>query len=327
MKFFSTPLVSIIIPVYNAEKFLEEALDSCLQQTYEPIEVIAVDNNSSDRSLEILERYVHQFSEKIKVFSEKEPGAPAARNKGMKEAAGDYIHFLDADDALNLNAVEVLMAEMTPGFDAVSGGETYYRNHLENIPLFERKRIKNVDYQLSDVLYNHPNTGAILLKKTVLKNVKWDKDLGAAQELVFWSELILKNNAVIKYVPVNVCKIRIHQSPHRISNQEKNIQANNKYLAILKIEQLINVSPYSSPMVEIALNDFKLKHAFKAIHARNFRVSYLLSSRINKNLLRKSKNFRWLSKEGITSVSNLYFGFLFYFLSYKMRDRLRFPSV
>lgn len=315
-------LVSIIIPVYNAEEYLEEALDSCLQQTYGSIEIIGVDNNSTDNSREILLRYARNYPDKIKVFAELEPGAPAARNRGLKEAGGEYIHFLDADDVLIRNAIEVLLGEMSAGFDAVSGGEIYYKKDCSGSPEFQRKRIENEDHQIADILYNHPNTGAVLLRRTALESVKWDNSLGAAQELVFWAELVLTNNIRFKYIPETVCKIRIHESPSRISNQDRRSKALNKYLAILKIEVLLRSSPFKSSLSEIALNDFKLRHAFKAIHARNFQVAHLLFSRVNKGLIKKSANFRWYSKEGIACVSNLYVGFIFYYLNYRVLDRM-----
>lgn len=323
MKSNPISLVSIIIPVYNTGEYLEEVLDSCLQQTYTNIEVIGVDNNSTDKSREILTKYSKNYPDKIKVFSETEPGAPAARNKGLKEAEGDYIYFLDADDVLVENAICLLIAEINNEIDAVCGSEIYYRDHFFGSPQYERKRVRNIDYQLVDILNNHPNTGALLLKKSVIKNVRWNNSLGAGQELVFWSELVLTNNVKIKYIPETVCKIRIHKSPYRISNKNRKVRIYNHYLAILRIDQLFKSSPYKSPQAEIALNDRKLRHAFNAIHARNFRVSYLTVKMVNKKLVKKSTNFKWFSKEGAYYLSNLYIGFLFYFLNNKVRKGIR----
>lgn len=324
MESFSPSLVSIIIPVYNTEQYLEEALKSCLQQTYDFIEVICVDNNSTDESREILERYALKFPDKIKVFEENEKGAPAARNKGMKEAGGEYIHFLDSDDVLEKNSIQLLISEMNGEVDGVSGSATYYKNNFDGSPVFERKRISKVDNQLAHILNNHPDTGSLLLKKSAVKNVKWDNNLGAGQELVFWSELVLTNNAKIKYIPETVCKIRIHHSPHRISNQNRKIRVEIHYRVILKIEMLLKSSPFKSPIAEIALNDRKLRNAFNAIHAKNFRISYLLAKRIDKKLVKRSTNFKWFSREGVFCISNLYAGFLFYFFNYKLRKRFSF---
>lgn len=90
-------MVSVIIPVYNAEKYINECLDSLLRQTYSDFEIICVDDGSSDRSLEILHRYKQQDG-RITVLSQKNQYAGAARNVGMERAKGKYLLFLDADD-------------------------------------------------------------------------------------------------------------------------------------------------------------------------------------------------------------------------------------
>ena len=99
--------VSIVIPVYNAEKFIESCIKSALNQTYKDIEVIAVDDGSNDKSLELLQ----QFSDKIKIIHKENGGTPTALNTGIKEMTGDWFKWLSADDLLKENAVEVLLKE------------------------------------------------------------------------------------------------------------------------------------------------------------------------------------------------------------------------
>jgi len=94
------PLVSIIIPCFNSESFVKYAIESAINQTYNNIEIILVDNNSDDNTYEILKGIKSLYPEKIKVFQEYKKGAPAARNKGLKESRGEWIQFLDADDVL-----------------------------------------------------------------------------------------------------------------------------------------------------------------------------------------------------------------------------------
>lgn len=91
-------LVSVIIPCYNVEAYIAECLESVLLQTYSEIEVICVDNNSSDKTVELLQQYEAQG--KIKLLKEEKAGASSARNKGLSVANGDWIQFLDADDLL-----------------------------------------------------------------------------------------------------------------------------------------------------------------------------------------------------------------------------------
>lgn len=101
------PKVSVIIPVYNAEKYIEECLKSILEQSLYEIEVICVDDGSKDQSLAILRRYEEQDS-RIKVLTQNNQFAGIARNNGMLNANGEYYAFIDADDYLEKNSLEKL---------------------------------------------------------------------------------------------------------------------------------------------------------------------------------------------------------------------------
>lgn len=97
------PLVSVIIPVFNAERYIVETITSTLNQTWKNIEILLIDDGSTDASYSIIKSFE---SETVKVFQQQNRGASAARNKGIKEAKGDYIQFLDADDLLEENKIE-----------------------------------------------------------------------------------------------------------------------------------------------------------------------------------------------------------------------------
>ena len=97
------PKISVIIPVYNVEKYLSECLDSIINQTFKDIEIICIDDGSTDNSHLILEEYVKKDS-RIKIVEQKNQGAGASRNKGIECATGEYLHFMDSDDALYQDA-------------------------------------------------------------------------------------------------------------------------------------------------------------------------------------------------------------------------------
>lgn len=99
--------VSIIVPVYNVEEYLEECMDSLCNQTFEDIEIICINDGSSDNSLEILEKYAEN-DDRISIYSQENKGLSASRNVGMKKVNGKYVYFMDSDDVLELNAMEVL---------------------------------------------------------------------------------------------------------------------------------------------------------------------------------------------------------------------------
>lgn len=103
--------VSIVIPVYNAELYLDRCLRSVLGQSYSGIEVIAVDDGSSDESLNILKKY-QEKDRRLKVLSQKNLGPNLARLKALNNATGEYVIFVDADDYLSINAVETLVEKL-----------------------------------------------------------------------------------------------------------------------------------------------------------------------------------------------------------------------
>ena len=115
------PLISIIIPVYNSEKYLNECICSCIEQTYDNIEIVLVDDGSLDNSLEICKSYGMKDS-RVKTIHQPNAGVSAARNTGLRNAKGDYIFFLDSDDEIYSNSIELLLKDMIKyEADIVSG--------------------------------------------------------------------------------------------------------------------------------------------------------------------------------------------------------------
>ena len=105
-----TAKVSVIIPVYNTELYLDQCLDSVVRQTLREIEIICVNDGSVDGSADILQRYAAQ-DDRIRVVSQENCGLAGARNNGMKEATGEYLAFLDSDDWFDLKALEKMYAQ------------------------------------------------------------------------------------------------------------------------------------------------------------------------------------------------------------------------
>ena len=105
------PLISIIIPVYNVEPYLEEALDSVINQTYEKLEILVIDDGSSDRSSVICDTYA-RTDQRINVIHQKNRGLSAARNVGLDQMTGEVCAFLDPDDAYENTFIEKLLTAM-----------------------------------------------------------------------------------------------------------------------------------------------------------------------------------------------------------------------
>lgn len=153
-----TIMVSVIVPIYNVEEYLEECLESIRNQTYTNIEVILVNDGSTDGSIEICERFCQQDN-RFKLLTQENQGLSAARNRGVKESIGEYIMFVDSDDLVKENIVEVLFFYMNSDVDIVECQITRCKDELiENKP--------------TSIMFKGESTEAIL-KSIEFKEVKF----------------------------------------------------------------------------------------------------------------------------------------------------------
>lgn len=138
-------MLSVIIPVYNAAVFLPRCLESLIGQTYQNLEVICVDDGSSDNSLEILQQYADRDS-RIKVIHQENAGVSAARNAGLDVATGEYVTFVDADDWLELDAYEKIVSHMREGVDLVCFG-TIVEGDSKEEEMADKERYYGLKYK------------------------------------------------------------------------------------------------------------------------------------------------------------------------------------
>lgn len=144
------PAISVIIPMYNAEKYVSECLDSLLAQTFRDFEVIVVDDCSTDNCVDIVQNFTEKFGERLKIISTKKNSGNAgytARNKGFNFSRGEYVFFVDADDFLAKNALEELYtAAKTYNADIVYTGARYLYSSAEGI----KKNLDGIGFQLKE---------------------------------------------------------------------------------------------------------------------------------------------------------------------------------
>ena len=193
-------LLSVIIPCYNAERWVAEAVDSCLRQTYLNVEVIVVDDGSTDRSLEILRAY----GKRIKLEVGPNRGGNCARNVGFALSRGDYIQYLDADDYLLPEKMEIQVACLeSTGADIVYSD---WRHLVSGQDGSHRLEPVEVSGRQSDVLAALLSGWwvacmALLIRRSVIEKLAgWDESLKAAQDRDFFTRAAL-TSAKIEYLP------------------------------------------------------------------------------------------------------------------------------
>lgn len=197
--------VTIIIPVYNVEQYIVRCLDSVASQTYEgQIECLLVDDCGPDNSIQICRDYVESYSGLIEfkiIQREQNGGLSAARNTGLKVATGDYIYFLDSDDELPSNSIELLVSEVSkhPGIDVVMGF-MYDDKHSEyyNLNCFKDHQYTTDRHWLQFYTYNSekviPANGCNkLLRKLFLLDNNLLFKPGIIHEDEHWMFFLVKN--------------------------------------------------------------------------------------------------------------------------------------
>ncbi len=147
-------LFSVIIPVYNVERYLKDCLNSVLNQTFVDWEAICVDDGSTDRSAAILEEYANQDN-RIKVVVQENAGTAAARNTGLKAAQGDYIFFLDSDDWIQSHTLQTLSSQLNGEDILCFSGTRFFEAENAYHPadqLTEKRYASGMDYYNENAL-------------------------------------------------------------------------------------------------------------------------------------------------------------------------------
>ena len=124
-------MISVIVPVYNVEKYLEECLDSIQNQTYSNIEIILVNDGSLDNSKDICEKYCKEDN-RFKLINQANQGQSVARNKGVAASTGEFIAFVDSDDIIRQDYLEVLIRYMSEEVDIVESQFTVHKKEFFN---------------------------------------------------------------------------------------------------------------------------------------------------------------------------------------------------
>ena len=210
--------VSIVIPAYNAERYLDECVRSALDQTYADTEIIAVDDGSTDSTPEILEGY----ADRIRVHRKKNGGTASALNLGYRKMSGDWFKWLSADDALKPRAVATLVgAARSLGWP---DDHIFYARHdfvnehrkragrLANIePNYNRKG----DFERNAILLHHFYGNGItsMFHRSMFDRCgPFDEKIGYAEDYEFWLRCCLLHGCRMHLVSRNIARYRVHSA-------------------------------------------------------------------------------------------------------------------
>lgn len=223
-------LISIVIPIYNSEIYLSETLKSIKKQTYPFIEVIMIDDGSTDSSLTICKQYLND--RRFKLIQQKNEGAPSARNNGLKNAKGDYIIFFDSDDIMKENSIEqmVNLIEQSKSDLLISNYGLLIDGTYTNYDYLHYKKVKKIN----QLFFISPFPINKLYKTSFLKqnNIVFD-NVKIGQDFNFF----LKTLPLIKkYTFLNILTTYYRITPNSISRKY-----NSNILDIVKSKEYIEI--------------------------------------------------------------------------------------
>lgn len=202
-----SPLVSIIIPCYNASKWIAEAVQSCLDQTYSNVEIIVVDDGSTDMSLHLLKR----FGSKINLCPQKHRGGNAARNQGFRLSGGEFIQYLDADDYLLPGKIEKQIKRFRKHDCEVVYCDWFHKHERGGgNSCFEEGNASGAQQDILESLLKGwwaPVNAYLFRRKIVEDSGGWDESLKAAQDRGFVTSVAL-SGARFAYQPGNLAVYR-----------------------------------------------------------------------------------------------------------------------
>jgi glycosyltransferase involved in cell wall biosynthesis len=258
-------MVTVIIPCYNCENSIDRAMQSVFAQLWQNIEIILIDNKSTDNTLKILRKYQAAYPSQVKVYKEHKPGAPAARNQGLYKAKGDYIQFLDADDELLPEKIyRQLQIARDTGADVVAG------ECLLNYNDSKHTIIRHVDSNPWRGLISSKLgiTSSNLWRTSMLKSINgWDEAISSSQEYDLLFRL-LKNDANI--VADQLANTIIHFSSNSIS-KSTNIKAlkrilYNRISLRLKIKEELKIRGQFSHELAEAIDSYIYEEIMRNYH-------------------------------------------------------------
>jgi len=229
------PLVSILIPVYNKASYVAEAIDSCLHQTYPHIEIIIVDDGSTDGSWDIVKNYADRYPDRMKVFRQGNKGACAARNKAFELSSGQYIQYLDADDILAPDKIkhQIKYFEGSGEEDYVVNGRWgRFKTHIfEQINWGPHPSICKDLAPVEWIIAGHMSQTSCWLTPRYLieKTGNWDEQLQVNQDGEFFTRVVLNSSRVLFCDQARIY-YRSYLQDHSISKGYRKVEAMQSYL-------------------------------------------------------------------------------------------------
>lgn len=220
------PLISIIVPVYNTEKYLPKCLDSILAQSYKNLEIILVNDGSKDGSGDICDKYAAMDS-RIKVFHKENEGVSKARNVALEIATGEYIGFVDSDDTISHEMFEILYNNLVKNEVEISicDFKMVYNDKEEHLNPENLSMKLSSDKAIENILLGKYFQGHLcnkLFKADVIKGLRFDEDIYVYEDMLLVIKAVLNSkNVFFDSTPLYDYYMREGSALHTVFNYRR----------------------------------------------------------------------------------------------------------
>lgn len=282
--------VSVIVPVYNSEQYLKKCLDSLIKQSYKNIEIILVDDGSTDTSGMICDDYVKE-NEKLFVIHKKNEGVSSARNVALDIISGDYCCFVDSDDYVEPDYVKNMVSLIVEPEEYViktgfvhekANGDLVDNNETENAGVF----VCNESFDISNKYDYSTVWGKLFSTKHINGNcekIRFNQSIHYGEDYLFTVQMILLSNGIV---------ISSQKLYHCVFHDGSAIQSFNQkrfteIAALEEIRELIISFPKSLAFIE-----YQLAYRAYTIFSLSLRHPKVLSANQNKKLIQTMKTYR-----------------------------------
>lgn len=298
------PLISVIVPVYNTSKYLHKCLESILNQTYNNIEIIVVNDGSTDNSEKIIKEYVKKFPNKVKYYSKENGGLSDARNYGVEKATSDYLCFVDSDDYIDIKLFETLKSEIEKKvelikYKAIAVDSNY--NEIEKVdgPVFETTNGQDAFNKLVFRDAFLENAWLYLYKTDFFKSNKFKYAKGLYHEDFGLTPIVILKARTV--VSVDFCGYYYYQSDDSITRNENYEKTKKKAWDVLKhYDNMIKTINNEDKLTEMAINNIKQYYTNSVLLTANKLQSEDLSLYINE--IKKRKMIRNIKVKNLKSL-------------------------
>lgn len=253
--------VSIVVPVYNAEKYIDRCLEPLINQTLKEIEILCVDDGSTDSSPKIIDDYAEKYPEKVKVFHKENGGEWSSRTYGLKKASGEYVGFIDNDDVPEKEWAEKLY-EAAKKNDADIAFCGYDRVDMDTEKTVSTEMTqygtmnKEVDFNDDFIIYANPSLWNKIYRRECVKDLEFLPFRGA-NDTLFLMQSFMCGVKKLTFIPDVLYHYYLRSNSQIHSMTQKDIDNLKKYLLVLK-DFSIEKGVYEE--VKYCLDEFAFLH-------------------------------------------------------------------